>query len=379
MTAPIPKRPPVVRLPPKSNLELLLSRGAQVAVIFAGFVALGFTLHAGQLLLAPLAFAIVVGLMLGPVASRLEARGIPPAISAIAVVVVFVLVVGAFAAAIATPLAYWSDRIPQMWSALQLKFSNLREPLQTIRALRDEVRSTMGDSNVTVSVEDTSPVESMASLAPPLIAQILIVFAGLYFFVATRHDTRTAILKLCFNRKLRWRVAHIFRDVEALVSKYLLSITVINIGLGVAVGLGMWLIGVPSPAMWGALAALLNFVIYIGPAVMAFLLFLVGLASFDALSASVLPPLLYLALNMIEAQFVTPTVIGRAMTLNPFVVFLALAFWLWIWGPIGGFIAIPALLIIHAVCWNIIPGIEWLPPKPQPRAMALSEKVEPSD
>src|SRR5690606_6560170 len=108
-----------------------------------------------------------------------------------------------------------------IWNELQLKLINLQEPLNTLKSLRDEVRSVMGNADLTVQVEENSAVESMAVLAPALLAQVLVFFASLYFFVATRHQTRTAVLKLCLTRKLRWRAAHIFRDVEALVSKYL--------------------------------------------------------------------------------------------------------------------------------------------------------------
>ena len=191
--------------------------------------------------------------------------------------------------------------------------------------------------------------------------QVLLFLASLYFFVATRYQTRHSILQVCVSRKLRWRVAHIFRDVERSVSRYLLSISIINVGLGFAVSIAMLAIGMPSPALWGALAGLLNFVVYLGPAVMAVILFAVGLTQFDTLGGSLLPPLVYLAINLVEAQFVTPHVIGRAMTMNPFVVILSIAFWIWIWGPLGGFIAIPVLLVLYSVAANIIPGIPWMP------------------
>ena len=144
-----------------------------------------------------------------------------------------------------------------------------------------------------------------------------------------------------------------------MVSRYLLSITVINIIEGAAVGVALYLIGIPSAPLWGALAALTNFVVFVGPVVMVAILFMVGLAEFDTLGASVLPVAVYLVINMLEAQFVTPMVIGRTMTLNPFVVVLALIFWIWLWGPLGGFIAIPALLVVYAVIRNIVPGINW--------------------
>jgi predicted PurR-regulated permease PerM len=359
------KKPPVVRLPPKSTIEIVLAHGAQAAMILVGLVALVFALQAGKYILAPVFLAVVVGLMFGPIASAMEKRGVPPSLSAGIVVLVFLAIVSGLVLALAAPLSTWAARLPQIWNELQLHASHLREPLEAVRGLRDEIRSVTGEAGMTVSVEDGSPVESMAMLAPAIIAQVLIFFASLYFFVATRHETRVAVLRLCLTRRLRWRVAHIFRDVETLVSRYLLSITIINVGLGIAVALALYLVGVPSAALWGALAGLLNFVIYIGPAVMALILFGVGLATFDTLAGSLMPPLVYLAVNAIEAQFVTPLAIGRAMMLNPFVVFLALAFWIWLWGPLGGFVAIPALLIIYATINNIVPGSDWALDEPR--------------
>lgn len=355
------KKPPVVRLPPRSNVELMLLRGSQVAAILVGFLAVMIVLVQGRFLLEPFALAVVVGLMLGPIATRLEAHRIPSSVSALVVVLVFIVVLAAFAVAVAAPLSGWAAKVPQLWQELQLKLSSLREPLSSLKSLRDQVKAAMGESGMTVDVRDKSAVESFAYLAPALLAQILVFLASLYFFVATRHQTRVAILKLCLKRKLRWRVAHIFRDVEFLVSRYLLSITVINIGMGIVVGAALWLAGVPSALLWGALAGLLNFIIYIGPAAMAVILFAVGLASYQTLAGSFVPPIIFLFFHMMESQFVTPVVIGRTMTLNPFVVFLAIAFWLWIWGPIGGFIAVPALLVVYAICRNIIPGIAWTP------------------
>lgn len=353
------KKPPIVRLPPKSGVELLLVHSAQVAMVVGGLVAFVFALSAGSVLLAPLALSVVVGLMLGPVAVFLERRGVPPGLSALIVVVVFLALLALAIAAVAAPLSFWLERGPEIWRQLRLRLLELREPLEALKGLRDGVRELTGQTGLAVAVEDGSAVESIAVTAPTLLGQVLFFLAGLYFFVATRHQTRAAVLGLCASRRLRWRVAHVFRDVERMVSTYLLSITAINVGLGAAVALAMWMIGVESPLLWGVLAGLLNYVIYVGPAIMAAILFAVGLATFDGLGASLVPPLAFLALNLVEAQFVTPAVIGRTLTMNPFLVLIALAFWLWIWGPLGGFVAVPALLVLYAIVGNIVPGVDW--------------------
>jgi len=359
MNAPLRKRPPVVRLPPKSNAERVLGISSQLAMILVGVVALVAALQYGKLVLEPLTLGIVLGFMFGPVATRMERHGIPEPIAALVIVFIFLIVLAIFAVALAAPLSFWIGKLPQIWKQLQFHLSQLKEPLNTIRHMREQLRGATGGSNVTVNVDEGLPVGSVMELAPAVVAQILVFFASLYFFVATRHATRKAILTLFLKRRLRWRAAHIFRDVEHLVSRYLLSITAINFCMGIAVALALWLIGVPQAAMWGALAGLLNFVIYVGPALMAIILLGVGIVTYDTFLAGLLPPAVFLLLHLTESQFVTPTVLGRTLTMNPFIIFLALAFWIWIWGRIGGFIAIPALLIIYAITSNVLPGVAW--------------------
>ncbi len=353
-----PGKPPYVRLPPRSNFEILMARGAQAATIVVGVLAIAFALYQGKFVLAPVTLAIIVGLMLGPVATRIERLGISPWISSAIVFLLFVTIVFTLVMALWSPLSFWIGQAPQIWEQLQFRLEQLREPMQAVGSLRERIRELTGDggSVMTVAVEEGSAVESVAVLAPAILAQVLLFLGSLYFFVATRQQTRNAILKMCLERRLRWRVAHVFRDVEGLVSRYLLSIAMVNLGLGVAVTAVLWALGVPSPALWGALAGLLNFIMYIGPAIMAALLFAVGLASYDTLSAALVPPLAYLAVNMIEAQFATPAVLGRTLTLNPFTVLLALTFWIWMWGPVGGFVAIPILLIFIAIIRNVVPS-----------------------
>lgn len=356
----IVKRAPIVRLPPKSNMEVVLARSAQIAAIFLAVIGFVFALHAAEYILAPVSLGIVIGLMLGPIATALERRCVPCGLSALLVVVLFIAAVCSLALMIATPLSFWLDRLPQLWKQLQAQLADLKGPLDGLRNIREELRDITGGSELTVTVDEGVPVTSVAAFAPALAGQVLLFFASLYFFVATRHRTRAAILSLCWNRRLRWRVAHIFRDVERMVSRYLLSIALINLGEGTALAIGLWIIGVPSAPLWGVIAALANFVVFIGPAFVTLLLFVVGLTEFDTLSGSLMPAAIFLGINLIEGQFVTPMVIGRTMTMNPFVVLLALAFWIWLWGALGGFIAIPALLVAYAVAHNILPGAEWL-------------------
>ena len=135
------KKAPIVRLPPKSNVELLLLRSAQVAVIVMGLIAAIFALAAAEYILAPASLGIVLGLMLGPVATRLESRGLPPGFSASLVVILFIIAVCLFALVLASPLSFWLARLPQLWADLQLQLSELKGPLEALKGVRDQLRA----------------------------------------------------------------------------------------------------------------------------------------------------------------------------------------------------------------------------------------------
>lgn len=344
--------------PPSDSMDNIVSTAARLSLIAMGFIAVTAALEFAQLILAPVFIAVVIGLMLGPIADRLERAGLPPSISAALLVPLFILLAAGIMMSIAVPLSEWSRQLPVIWHRLQEMAANWRELLTTLDGLRDNIRGAIGDvGKMEVQVDEGSAVEQAAWLAPAILMQIVLFLVSFYFFIATRHDIRAAMLSLCFERRLRWRVAHIFRDVEAMVSRYLLSITAVNIGLAIAVSAVMWAIGVPSPLLWGVLAGVLNYIVYVGPAIMVAILLGVGLAIGDTTVATLAPAGAYLCLNMLESQFVTPHVIGRAVTLNPFLVFLAIGFWIWVWGPVGGFVAVPVLLIMAATIRHVIPGI----------------------
>ena len=334
-----------------------VSVAARLSVIVVGVVVATAALDAAQLILAPVTLAIVVGLMFGPVAGALERRGLRPAMSAAVVVLAFVLILAGILTSVAVPLSEWARYLPIIWEKVQAMIANWRDVFATLDSVRDTLQSAVGSGGkMEVQVDSGSTVESAAWLAPAIFMQFILFFVSLYFFVATRFDIRNSILALCFERRLRWRVAHIFRDVEAMVSRYLLSITAVNFCLGLAVAAAMWMLGVPSPLLWGVLAGTLNYVVYVGPALMAGILLCVGLATGDTTFATLAPPAAYLAINLIESQLVTPQVVGRTLTMNPFLIFLAIGYWIWIWGPIGGFVAIPVLLIMAATLRHVVPG-----------------------
>ncbi|WP_394690592.1 AI-2E family transporter [Hoeflea sp.] len=349
--------PPLVRIAAKSGMDANLQSLSRIALIIVGGIAAFAALDYAQPLLAPISLAVITGLMASPVATALE-RFIPASLAAAIVVLLFLGLIASTITLFSLPLSIWTERLPEIWAELQRHMLDWRTVFDTLGGVQEQIRSIAGHkSSMTVDIADTSTVEEIATFAPALAAQIILYLASLYFFLATRHEIRTSVLSMCMSRRSRIRTARVFRDAEWYVSRYLLSITVINAGLGLATTAVMWALDVPQPYLWGMLAFLLNYVVYIGPALMAGILLGVGLGTWDAPPAIFFPMLAYLTLNMIEAQFVTPQVIGRSVTLNPFFVFLSLAFWIWLWGAAGGLLAVPFLLIGYAVMRNSL-GLE---------------------
>jgi predicted PurR-regulated permease PerM len=345
-----------------SQFERVLTTASKFAMLVAGILALIIALALGKVILAPIALAMVVGLMFGPVADAMERRGMPAGISAGIVVVGFLALLFVAALLFAQPLSYWIARGPVMWEKLQAQLATLKGPLESVGAIQDQLKGIFGsDSALTVKVQDGGPVQDVALMAPSILADALLFLAGLYFFLATRHHIRISVLSLCFSRRMRWRSAHIFRDVEAKVSRFLISAALINLGVGVATAIATFALGLPSPLLWGALAMVLNFIPYVGQAVMFVVLFAVGLGTQSNLVSIILPVIVYAGINLTADQIVFPHLVGRALTLNPFVIFVSIAFWLWIWGPMGGFIAVPTLLVLQSVIMHIFPTTQNLP------------------
>jgi predicted PurR-regulated permease PerM len=345
-----------VRLQPRSNIENVFSIGARVSQIVLAILAAVFALDYAEVILAPISLGVVIGLMFSPIARMLERRGLPPWASGLAIVLLFLIVLFFIGTALSVPMANWVEKAPKMWESLQLHIAEWKTLFDSFSSLRNQIGQIMGQTaSMMVKVDDTSTVENVVTLGPTIVAELLLFFASVYFFIATRERFRITVLSICVTRRMRWRIAHFFRDVEILISRYLFTITTVNLALGIAVTLGMWAVGMQSPILWGMLAMIMNYVIYIGPALMTLLLLSISLATRQGEVAIILPPAIYLGLHFIESQFVTAQVLGVTMTMNPFLVFLSLAFWIWLWGPIGGFIAVPALLVIYALMRNTLP------------------------
>ena len=188
-------------------------------------------------------------------------------------------------------------------------------------------------------------VQPTLEFLSPTFTEFLLFLATLVLFIASWRDLRRALILTFSEHASRLRTLRILNEIEEHLGAYLFTVTMINLGVGVATGLICALTGMPSPAGLGALAATLNFVPIIGPVAMFVILILVGVVAMPTLSAGLMAPLAFAGVTFLEGHFVTPTIIGRRLELNALAVFVAIAFWTWLWGPMGAFLSSPLLIV----------------------------------
>lgn len=323
-------------------------------------------LKVAQDIAAPLVLAIVVGVIFAPLADRLERLKVPRGLVAIFLIVSLVLI-GAALAYMAEPyVSAVIDRIPSIKLELQKLMFEYRDLIRGIDEMNKEMEAALGAQASEGGAAAAMPgLTDALFLAPIILAQVLIFLGGLFFFLLTRNNIYRWLSVHIGNNTETALILERFCGAERTVSRYFAAISVINAGLGFAVGAVLMTMGVPGAIVWGISAALLNFVLYLGPAAMAMGLLLAGIVNFDGLMTFA-PAAAYLLLNMTEAQFVTPSFVGRHVDINPFLIFVALVFWLWLWGPLGGIVAIPVTLIIL----RLLDIFEESPGSPHPRNAA---------
>ncbi|ANT59844.1 MULTISPECIES: AI-2E family transporter [unclassified Salipiger] len=311
------------------------------AAILAG-LALLVGLKLAEDIFAPLLLAITVGVIFAPVVDRLAKFGLPRGLVAIALIVLIFFVVIALGFLVEPYVTSAIDRIPTVKYEIRKFLFEYRDLIRGI----DEVEQALGAAKEKSDEAGGMPTVSDALyLAPVIVAQSLVFFGGLFFFLLTRWNIYNWMSRRIGDTTTTAVMLDRFCSAENAVSRYFATITAINIGLGFAVTGGLMAIGMSGAPIWGIAAALLNFVLYVGPAAMAAGLLLNGLVAFDGLM-SFAPMAIYLALNMCEAQFVTPGLVGKHIQINPFMIFVSLVFWLWLWGPLGGIVAIPTTVIV---------------------------------
>ena len=341
------------------RIPALWRLAALLATLLMGALAFIAALHFGRSILLPVVAALIVGVTLAPAVNFGTRLHVPQPVSALLVVMSLAALIGLLLTLFAAPLSEWIARAPEIGTVVREKLRAFDYPLTALHDIRKALMPAAAQGP-TVAVE-ANPAEMVGAallVITPAVSQFVLFFGTLIFFLATNASLRRKLVVVFMTRDARLRMLRIWNDIEENLVSYVGLVTLINLGLGAVTTLMLALTGFPNPLTFGLLTFVLNYVPYIGPAIVALVLFAVGLVAMPSLGHAALAPALFVAIATVEGHFITPSIVGRRLTMSPFLVFLALAFWTWLWGPVGAFLAMPLLIVSFVVLGHLLPREE---------------------
>ena len=341
---------------PVASTDDIWATTSQFAIIGIFILLLVAAFDVARPVLLPIMAALIVGTTFGPIIKHAKQRGLPPWLTAALIVLALVAAAGFAVTLLAGPVAEWIGRAPEITARIKEKLYVLDLPLA---ALRDLQNTLMPPAANTVKVEPSqiSLLAPVVTAVTPAVAQVVIFAATLFFALVAQAELRK-LSSLFSSRDAKLRFLRIANDIEHNLASYVAVVTAINVTLGAVVAAGAWMFGFDNPLMLGLLTAILNYIPYIGPACMVIILTAVGLVTFPTLGYALVPPAAFIALTTIEGHIITPTILGHRLTLNPLLVFTAIVFWAWLWGPIGAFLAVPMSIVALVIFNHLFPAAE---------------------
>lgn len=324
----------------------------QVALLVLGTIAF---LYFARPVVLPLFLACVAGMALKPLIRWLSYCHIPPGLSAAVVLCLLVFAIGIGFFQLGRPAIAWMNDAPAHMTELRqrvqkmfprvARFSQAADAVNNMGAAEEEQKKV-----TTVELKTSRVPSTLINWTGTILAGVGETLVLLYLLLASGDLFLQKLVHVMPTFREKKSAVEITREIQQNISNYLFSVSLINIGLGAVVSGGLYWMGVPNAVMWGVLVAILNFVPYFGPVAGIILLSTVGLLTFDTLWRGLLPPAWYLLLHLLEANFITPILLGRRFTLNPVVIFVSLIFWTWLWGVPGALLSVPILVSIKVVC-----------------------------
>jgi predicted PurR-regulated permease PerM len=334
------------------------ARGAEIAIKGLFVLALFYALTLASAIVLPLLLAILLTLILSPAVRALTRLRLPEPVGAAVVVAGLVAGLAFSVYLLAGPATDWIERAPNTLGQVERKVRGIKKSVKDISQAAKKV-----DEITNVEAEGPAaapPPAPRASLLSRILTgtQSVMVSAVstavlLYFLLASGDMFLRKLVRVMPTLTDKKRAVEVARAIQSDMGRYLLTISCINAALGVVTGLAMYLLGMPNPILWGALAAVLNFVPYLGAAVTLAILTIVAFLTFDAPGQIAVVPFVFLVLTTLEGQLLTPLLTGRRLTLNPVVIFLSMLVWTWLWGAIGALLAVPILMTFKILCDHI--------------------------
>ena len=355
------EEPGVTELTPPEEERPEIHFPRDMKTVFLGglfFLALLVALYIGAPIILPIILAIILKLLLQPALRPFERLHIPRAIASLVVVFLVVCGIVGFGAMVSGPAMSWVHKLPEGIPRLEQHVRVLTAPLAEVEGiLKRAEQATQGpaDGTPAVTVQQGGLASTLLSGTFDVIVGILTTILLLFFLLAAGDTFLRRVVEVLPRFKDKRQAVDIVQSVEHDISAYLITISAINLMVGVATGIAMAVCGLGDPILWGAMAFMLNYVPILGPMVGVGMFALVGLLSFDTLGPALVPAGLYLLIHVVEGEFVTPLILARRLTLNPVLIILSLIFWYWLWGVPGAILAVPILAIIKIICDRIKP------------------------
>jgi predicted PurR-regulated permease PerM len=319
-----------------------------------------YTLYFMRAMLLPLVLALLLSYLLVPLVRGLARIKIRPFLGSAIVLAALITAIVSGISSLSEPAAGWIEKAPYSLQQLKQKLVPLKKPIEKVAQASGEI-----DKLTTTDEEQAKPqavvvkrsplAEAVFTQGPEFVASAVVMFILLYFLLAYDGVFLAKIIRVTPRLDDKKRAVSMMRDVEAHISRYLLTITAINIGLGIAVGTTVHFLGLRNPIMWGVMVATLNFVPYLGALTGIICMTLGAVLSFDSLGYAMIFPASYLLLAILEGNFITPFVLGKSLTLNPVIILISLAFWGWMWGISGMILAVPILATFKIFCDHFEP------------------------
>ena len=316
-------------------------------------LAVFYTLYFAADFVLPVALALLMSLLLLPFVGLLTKIKIPEAIGSALAIVILLLVLIGLASLIYQPAASFMQDFPNHLHQIQERLAFLSASLRVAGHTSDQVEQLMGSGQASATVvtfKQQGLIQVFFSQTPTFSAKLVIVIILTYFLLSHREAFLLKAVKAVPTFQDKRRVVEIAKEIQTSIARYLVSVTFLNLGLGFSVGIAVGLLGLSNALMWGVAAFLLNYIPFIGALCGIILVAIASLMQFQNIWYACLPPLIYLVLNALESNFITPQILGKWMTLNPVAIFLSFLFWGWLWGVPGMLLAVPILATTKIFC-----------------------------
>jgi predicted PurR-regulated permease PerM len=300
---------------------------------------------AGEIIL-PIVLAFILNLVLQPLMRLHEKLHLPRALAALAIIMVLFGSVVGLGAALSSPAASWAQKLPEGIPRLQERLSFLDKPIQTLQKFLHQAEGLTqgpGPAVSTVVVQGSGLGDRLLSGTRSIASGLFTTVLILFFLLISSDIFLRRLVEVLPRFKDKRRAVDISKQIEADISAYLGTISVMNLGVGIATGILTAACGVGDPVLWGTIAFLLNYVPILGPMIGVTIFVFVGLLSIETLWLAFVPAAAYVLIHVIEGEAITPMLLAKRFTINPVLVILALVFWYWMWGVLGAILAMPML------------------------------------